>query len=153
MKVLYIFHVTGFYALSDDDKKAEEIVIEQMICEILYLENSDKVRSSDLKKRIENEYVLNKAECARTVTAVQTLVLYYQPSYNYNNQYQFQGVSNQLMFSQCGKTVDDEVETKEDKHKPQRNLDHITCKYCGGKAHYAGNSECYTQKNLKEDAE
>ena len=33
-----------------------------MLCAILYLENSDKARFPDLKKRVENDYVLNKAE-------------------------------------------------------------------------------------------
>ena len=45
-----------------------------MICAILYLENSDKSRFADLKKRVENDYVLNKAEYPRTVTSVQSLL-------------------------------------------------------------------------------
>ena len=39
-----------------------------MLCAIIYLENSDKARFSDLKKRVENDYVLNKAEYPSTVT-------------------------------------------------------------------------------------
>ena len=41
-----------------------------MLRAILYLENSDKARFADLKKRIEHDYVLNKAEYPSTVTAV-----------------------------------------------------------------------------------
>ena len=41
-----------------------------MLREILYLENSDKARFSDLKKRVENDHVLNKAEYPRMVTTV-----------------------------------------------------------------------------------
>ena len=40
-----------------------------MICAILYLEKSDKARFANLKKRVENDYVPNKAEYPRTVTA------------------------------------------------------------------------------------
>ena len=32
-------------------------------------------------------------------------------------------------------------------------MDRITCKECGEKVHYSGNSECYSRTNLKEDAE
>ena len=46
-----------------------------MLCAILYLENSDRVRFADLKKRVENDYVLNKAEYPRTAIAVQSLIL------------------------------------------------------------------------------
>ena len=45
-----------------------------MICAILYMENSYKARLADLKKRVENDYVMNKAEHPRTVTAVQSLL-------------------------------------------------------------------------------
>ena len=34
---------------------------EEMLCAILYLENSDEARFYDLNKRVENDYVLNKA--------------------------------------------------------------------------------------------
>ena len=61
-----------------------------MLCTILYLENSDKVRFSDLKKLVENDYALNKAEYPRTVTTVQSLLL--------KRQSQSNGVSNQLNF-------------------------------------------------------
>ena len=102
-----------------------------MLYAILYLENLDKARFSDLKKRVKNDYVLKKAEYPRTVTAVQSLLLNYQPTYKSNRQYQSQGVSNQLMFAHRGKTGDDEGETKDNKQDPRRNLDHITCNNCG----------------------
>ena len=74
-----------------------------MLCAILYMENSDMARFSDLKKRIENDYVLNKAEYPRTVTTLHSLILNYQPNYNYNMKSQYQGVGNKLMFTQRGK--------------------------------------------------
>ena len=43
-------------------------------------ENSDKSRFAELEKRIDKNYVLNKAEYPRTVTAVQSLLLNYQPN-------------------------------------------------------------------------
>ena len=43
---------------------------------------------------------------------VQSLLLNYQADYNYNEQSQYQGVSNQLIFSQSGKIGYDEGETK-----------------------------------------
>ena len=83
-----------------------------MLCAILYLENSDKARFSDLKKCVENDYVLNKVEYPRTFTAVQSLLLNYQPNYNSNRNSQSNRVSNQLMFAQRGKTGDNEGERK-----------------------------------------
>ena len=68
-------------------------------------------------------------------------------------QSQSQGVSNQLVFSQRGKTGDDEGETKEDKRNPQRNLEHITWNDCGDKGPYVVNGEWSTQVKLKEDLE
>ena len=46
-----------------------------MLYEILYLENSDKARFADLKKHVNNNYVLNKEEHPRIVTAVNSLIL------------------------------------------------------------------------------
>ena len=69
-----------------------------MLCAILYLENLDKSISADLKKRIENDYVLNNLDYPRTVTAIQSLFLNYQHNYNYNGKSQSNGISNQLMF-------------------------------------------------------
>ena len=86
-----------------------------------------------------------------TVSAVNRLLLNYQPNYNYNSQNQYQGVSNRLIFAQHGKTGDDEGETKEVKQNHQRNIDHITCNDCGEKCHHVRKSDCSTQTNLKEN--
>ena len=102
-----------------------------MLCAILYLDNSDKARFSDLKKRVKNDYVLNKVEYPRTVTAVQSLILNYQPNYNSNINSQSNGVSNQLVFAQRRKTGNNKDDRKEKEQRPRRNLDHITCKDCG----------------------
>ena len=84
-----------------------------MICKILYLEKSDKARFADLKKRVENDYVPNKAEYPRTVTALQSLLLNCQPNYKSNRNSQSNRVRNQLMFAQRKKTGDDEGDGKE----------------------------------------
>ena len=120
-----------------------------MLCAIIYLENSDKARFSDLKKRVKNDYVLDRAEYPRTVTAVQSILLKYQPTYNSNRISQSNGVSNQLMFLQHGKTGDDEGDRKEKEQRPRRNLDHITCNDCGEKVRYSGNNDCPNQSKLK----
>ena len=57
------------------------------------------------------------------------------------------------MLTQCGKTGDNEGEAKEERKKYQRNLDQIICNDCGVNYHYAVNSECSTQENLKDYAE
>ena len=62
MKILFPLHNAGFDSLQEDEKKEAEKSVEDMLCEILYQENSDKARFSDLKKSIKNDYVLNKAE-------------------------------------------------------------------------------------------
>ena len=51
------------------------------------------------------------------------------------------------MFAQRGKTRYDEGKTKDKKQNPRRNLDQITWNECEEKGHYAGNNECYKQKN------
>ena len=56
-----------------------------MLCAILYLEKSYKPSFYDLKRRVDNVYILNKAEYPRTGTAVQILILNYQPNYNSNS--------------------------------------------------------------------
>ena len=61
-------------------------------------------------------------------------------------------VSNKVVFTQCGKNGDDEGETKDEKQKPRRNLDHITWNDWR-KVHYMGNNECSTQTKTKEDSE
>ena len=99
-----------------------------MICTILYLENSDKSIFEDLKKRVENDYALNKSECPRTVTVAQSLLLNYQTNLNYNRKFQSLDVRNQLMFAYHGKNGYCEGETKDNKKKPWRNLEHITAR-------------------------
>ena len=87
---------------------------------------SDKARLANLRKRVENDYVQNKVEYLRTVTASQIILLNYQPDYNSNINSQSNGFSNQLMFAQRGKTGGDEGEGKEKEQRPRRNMDHIT---------------------------
>ena len=87
------------------------------------------------------------------VTAVQSLLLNYQPNYNSHRNYQSNRVRNQLMFAQSGKTGDNKGEGKEKQQRPRRNLDHITCNDCGEKGHFYGNSELPTEAKLKEDSE
>ena len=91
-----------------------------MLCAILYLETSHKPSFYDLKRRVDNDYILNKAEYPITGTTVHILILNYQSNYNSNRQYQSQGVSNQFMFSQCDKTGDDDGETKYDKQEKHK---------------------------------
>ena len=79
-----------------------------MLCAILYIENSEKARFAKLKKRVENGYVMNKAEYPRAVTEVQSLLLNHQLKYNLNRNSQSNGSIKQLMFAQHGKTGDDE---------------------------------------------
>ena len=62
MNILFPLRTTGFESLQYDENKETETPGEEMLCAILYLENSDKVIFADLKKRVENYYVLNKAE-------------------------------------------------------------------------------------------
>ena len=52
MKICFLLHNTGFDFLQEDKKKEAEKVGEEMLCAIIYLENSDKARFADLKKRI-----------------------------------------------------------------------------------------------------
>ena len=61
MRWRYFTHYTslGFYTLLDDEKKESETAGEEIIYAILYLENSDKAIFADLKKRVDNDYVLN----------------------------------------------------------------------------------------------
>ena len=55
MKIIYPLHVPGFYTLTNNGKKEAEIAREELLCTILYLENSDKSRFSDLKKHVDND--------------------------------------------------------------------------------------------------
>ena len=153
MNIILPLHNTGFESIQEDENNEVEKAGEEMLCTIIYLENSEKARFADLKKRVKNDYVLNKVEYPRTVPAVKSLLLNYQPNYNSDINSQSNRVNNQLMFAQRGKTGDDEGNGKEKEQIPRRNLDHIACNECGEKGHYAGNNECLTQTRLKEDAE
>ena len=53
------------------------------------------------------------------------------------------------MFEQCIKTGDGEGETKDDKQKKRRNLDHVTWNDYGENFHCVLNNEWSTQKNIK----
>ena len=55
IKIPYLLHSTGFYTLLEDEKKEAKKPREEMLSEIIYLENSDKARFSELKKRVDNE--------------------------------------------------------------------------------------------------
>ena len=52
MKILFPFHNTGFDYPQEDKNKGSEKSGEEMLCMILYLDNSDKDRFSVLKKRV-----------------------------------------------------------------------------------------------------
>ena len=54
----------------------------------------------------------------RNITAVNSLLLNYQPNYNSNRQSLSQGVINQLMFAQLGETGDGEGEKNRVNKKP-----------------------------------
>ena len=108
MKILFPLKNPIFYSLQEDENKEAENSGEEMLCAILYLENPEKASFSDLKKRVKNDYVLNKSKYPSMVTAVHSLLLNYQPNYNFNKNSQSNGVRNQLMFAQRGKTGDDE---------------------------------------------
>ena len=58
-----------------------------MLCTVLYLDNSNKSRFFDLKKRVQNNSIMDKVEYPRTVTAVQSLLKKYEPNYNSNSKY------------------------------------------------------------------
>ena len=62
MNIRFPLHNTGFDSLQEDENKEAENSGEEILCAILYLENSDKARFANLKKRVGNDYVLNKAE-------------------------------------------------------------------------------------------
>ena len=75
MRIIYPLHVTVFGVLPDNGKKEMDTPGQERLCATLYLKNSEKYRSSDLKKRAKNDYVLNKAKYLRTITEVQSLLL------------------------------------------------------------------------------
>ena len=47
--------------IPDNENRDTETSGGDMLCAILYLENSDTARFADLKKCVKNDYVLNKA--------------------------------------------------------------------------------------------
>ena len=96
---------------------------------------------------------MNKAEYPKTVTAVQSPILNYQPNYNDNRNSKSFGAINQLVYAQRRKTGDDKGDKKKKNKRSRRNLDHITCNNCGEKVRYAWNSECSTEISLKEDVD
>ena len=100
MKIIFPFHTDGFDSLKENEKKEADMPGKETLCAILYIENLDKSMFADLKKRVENDYVLNKAEYPSNVNTVQGLLLNYQPKYNCNKTYQSNRVSNQLIFEQ-----------------------------------------------------
>ena len=52
MKILYPLYVPGFVMLPDDENKEAETSGKEMLFAILYLNNSDKYRFPELKKRV-----------------------------------------------------------------------------------------------------
>ena len=94
MKILYLIHITGFDALTENDNKKANASVEGMICTTLYLENLYKARFYDLDNRIKNDYDLNKAECLRNVTVVHGIILNCQPKHNSNGKPLSKGFSN-----------------------------------------------------------
>ena len=65
---------------------------------------------------------LNKAGYPRTVTEVHSLLLNYQPTYKYNRKYQYQGVTNQLMFTHSGRLAMMKVKQKTINRTPEETL-------------------------------
>ena len=61
-KILYPLYNNVFDYQKEYDKKDAVKAGEEILCAILYLENSDKSRFSNLKKRVENDYVIKKSE-------------------------------------------------------------------------------------------
>ena len=49
MKIIFTFHRSGFDSIQENENKEAEMPGEEMLCTILYLENSDKARFADLK--------------------------------------------------------------------------------------------------------
>ena len=48
MKILFPFHNVIFYYIQEDGNKDAEKAVEEMLCAILYLENSEKARFAKL---------------------------------------------------------------------------------------------------------
>ena len=75
MKILLPLHNNGFDYLQEYKKKKTYKEGEEMLCTILYPDNSDKCRFADLKNCVENDYVLKKEEYPSTVTIVQSKII------------------------------------------------------------------------------
>ena len=60
MEIIFPLQNTGFDYIQNGKKKESEKAGEETLCAILYIENSNKSIFSDLKKRVLNDYVLNK---------------------------------------------------------------------------------------------
>ena len=153
MNMVYPIYVTSFYALQDNIKKQAEIAGEKMLSTIFYLENIDKIRFSDIKKRVGNDYILKQYDYPRIVTELQIPLLDYQHNYNSNIKSQSQGVVNQLMLAQCRNLEIMMVKQNTINKTPQINIDHITFNDFGEKVHYAVNRKSYKHTKSKEDAE
>ena len=52
MNIIFPLHNTLLDSLQEDDKKEAYKAGEEMLCEIIYLDNSDKSRFADLKRRV-----------------------------------------------------------------------------------------------------
>ena len=59
IKIIFALHTTWFYLLQENGNNEVETAGEEMLCSIIYLENSDKARFPDQKKCVENYYVLD----------------------------------------------------------------------------------------------
>ena len=94
MKIIFPLHTTGFDLIQENEKKEADKEGEKRLCAILYLENPDKARYSYIKKHVENDYVLNKAEYPRMVIALKSILLKYKSNYSYNRNSQSNGVIN-----------------------------------------------------------
>ena len=103
MKVHHPLHSIGFDALTENEKNKAETTGEYSLCAILYIKNYNNSRFYEIKKRVEDDCVINKSGYPRTITAVQSLLLSSEPNYNSSREYQYQRVINQLIFKQCEK--------------------------------------------------
>ena len=74
MGIIYPLYLTGFLTHYRTMTIRSRIYQEKKCSAQSYIFKTEIPRFSDLKKRVENDYVLNKAEYPRTVTAVQSLI-------------------------------------------------------------------------------
>ena len=57
MKIIYPLHVTGFDTLPDDENNEAETAGEDMMCSIIYLDNSYKARFMTSRSTPKNNYI------------------------------------------------------------------------------------------------